>query len=92
LRKWDREKFRRVHVLTHADLGDSLAAQARYDEAVGAWTRSLDLTSGVDSGRAQTAMRSVVPALLTYRRRGVPGAVDLYERLARYDIDRTMTT
>ncbi|MCY7341541.1 MAG: hypothetical protein LH603_06745 [Pseudonocardia sp.] len=92
LRKWDREKFRRVHVLTHADLGDSLAAQARYDEAVGAWTRSLDLTSGVDSGRAQTAMRSVVPALLTYRRRGVPGAVDLYERLARYDIDRTMRT
>lgn len=39
LTRWDPEKCKRVHALTHADLADSLAAQARADEAVAVWTR-----------------------------------------------------
>ncbi|GAA3075135.1 hypothetical protein GCM10017562_48970 [Streptomyces roseofulvus] len=37
------EQYKRVHALAHADLGDSLAAQARADEAVAAWTQALVL-------------------------------------------------
>lgn len=37
--RWDPEKYKRVHALTYADLGDSLAAQARADEAVAACPR-----------------------------------------------------
>ncbi|MEV7907584.1 tetratricopeptide repeat protein [Streptomyces anulatus] len=34
---WDAEKYKRVHILTHADLGDSFAVQNRADEAVATW-------------------------------------------------------
>lgn len=82
LKAWDPLKYKRVHVLTYADLGDSLATQGRADEAVGAWTSSLDLTDGMVSDRTRKAMISIRPTLAVYRKRGVPGAVDLDRRAA----------
>lgn len=82
LKAWDPVKYKRVHVLTFADLGDSLATQGRADEAVGAWTSSLDLTDGMVSDRTRKAMSSIRPTLAVYRKRGVPGAADLDRRAA----------
>nr|WP_202511659.1 tetratricopeptide repeat protein [Streptomyces sp. SID3343] len=81
LLRWDPDKYRRVHVLTHADLGDSLAAQARADEAVDAWTHALALSEGMASDRARTAITAMRPVLAVYRGRGVPGAADLEHRV-----------
>ncbi|MFC4610093.1 hypothetical protein ACFO9E_20100 [Streptomyces maoxianensis] len=53
LTRWDPEKYKRVHALTHADLGDSPAAQARADEAVAAWTQALVLMEGMTSDRTR---------------------------------------
>lgn len=58
LTRWDPEKYKRVHALTHADLGDSLAAQARADEAVAAWTQALVLMEGMTSDRTRKAITS----------------------------------
>lgn len=80
LARWDAARYRRVHMLTHADLGDSLAAQARADEAIQAWTNALDLMEGVTSDRTRKAVASIRPTLATYKRRGVPGARDLDRR------------
>ncbi|MEZ0070585.1 tetratricopeptide (TPR) repeat protein [Streptacidiphilus sp. MAP12-20] len=80
--RWDAEKYRRVHALTYADLGDSLAAQARADEAIATWSQALSLMDGMTSDRTKKAISSIRPHLATYRRRGVPGATDL-ERRAR---------
>lgn len=78
--RWDAAKYRRVHMLTYADLGDSLAAQARADEAVQAWTSAIDLMNGVTSDRTRKAISSIRPTLATYKRRGVPGARELDRR------------
>lgn len=78
--RWDPEKYKRVHALTHADLGDSLAAQARADEAVGAWTQALILMDGMTSDRTRKAITSIRSTLAVYRRRKVPGAADLARR------------
>jgi tetratricopeptide (TPR) repeat protein len=80
LNNWDPVKYKRVHVLTHADLGDSLAAQARADEAVGAWAQALDLTNDMASDRTRKAITSIRPALAIYSKRGVPGAAELNRR------------
>jgi hypothetical protein len=78
---WDREAFPRVHLLTWTDLGDSLAAQARADEAVAAWGHALDMTGGLASARSRAALASVRGPLAVYRLRGVPGAVGLEQRM-----------
>jgi hypothetical protein len=78
---WDAVKYPRVHMLTHADLGDCLAAQARADEAIAAWGQSLDLAEGMSSARSAEAISSVRSTLAAYRRRGVPGAADLERRI-----------
>lgn len=78
---WDRLAFPRVHLLTHIDLGDCLAAQARADEAVAAWSQALDLAEGMASARTRQALASTRPALALYRHRGVPGAALLEQRL-----------
>ncbi|MET8330083.1 tetratricopeptide repeat protein [Streptomyces sp. NPDC005181] len=80
LTRWDPEKYKRVHALTHADLGDSLAAQARADEAVAAWTQALVLMEGMTSDRTRKAITSIRSTLAVYQRRGVPGAADLARR------------
>ncbi|GAA2129614.1 Tat pathway signal protein [Kitasatospora kazusensis] len=80
--RWDSEKYKRVHMLTYADLGDSLAAQARADEAVAAWSQAMNLMEGMSSDRTRKAISSIRPSLAIYRRRGVPGATEL-ERRAR---------
>ncbi|MFF1907371.1 tetratricopeptide repeat protein [Kitasatospora sp. NPDC058218] len=77
LLRWDPTKYKRVHMLTYADLGDSLAAQARADEAIVAWVQALSLMEGVASDRTRKAISSIRPWLAIYRRRGVPGANDL---------------
>lgn len=80
LTRWDPEKYKRVHALTHADLGDSLAAQARADEAVAAWTQALVLMEGMTSDRTRKAITSIRSTLAIYQRRRVPGAADLARR------------
>ncbi|WP_202869040.1 hypothetical protein [Kribbella antibiotica] len=79
--RWDPVKYKRVHVLTHADLGDSLAAQGKADEAVGAWTKALDLTEDIVSDRVRKAISSISPTLATYSKRGVPGSSELRRRI-----------
>lgn len=81
---WDAEKYKRVHALTYADLGDSLAAQARADEAVTAWANALDLMDGMTSDRTREAMSSIRMTLATYQRRKVPGAAALAHRIRLY--------
>jgi hypothetical protein len=78
--RWDPVKYKRVHVLTYADLGDSLAAQARADEAIGAWSAALGLMDGMVSDRSRKAISSIRPTLAVYQRRKVPGAADLARR------------
>lgn len=78
--RWDPEKFRRVHMLTYADLGDSLAAQTRADEAIAAWSHAIDLIEGMSSDRTRKAVASIRPTLAVYSRRGVPGARELSHR------------
>ncbi|MEU6488237.1 tetratricopeptide repeat protein, partial [Streptomyces sp. NPDC046887] len=80
LTRWDPIQFKRVHVLTYADLGDSLAAQARADEAVASWTQALSLMEGMTSDRARMAITSIRPTLAVYQRRRVPGTADLVRR------------
>lgn len=80
LTRWDPVKYKRVHALTHADLGDSLAAQARADEAVAAWTQALVLMEGMTSDRTRKAITSIRSTLAVYQRRRVPGAADLARR------------
>ncbi len=80
LTRWDPDKYKRVHALTHADLGDSLAAQARADEAVAAWTQALVLMEGMTSDRTRKAITSIRSTLAVYQRRRVPGAADLARR------------
>ena len=92
LRRWDAVQYRRVHVLTHADLGDTLAAQGRSDEAVSEWSRSLEMTEGIASRRAQEAMQSIGPTLLQYQHRRVPGAADLRGRVRTFCAGQVSTT
>lgn len=78
---WDPVTYPRVHLLTHMDLGDSLAAQARADEAIAAWTQALDLAEGMDSARTKSALTSTRSILAMYKHRGVPGAALLEQRI-----------
>ncbi|WP_326612506.1 tetratricopeptide repeat protein [Streptomyces scopuliridis] len=80
LTRWDLKKYKRVHALTHADLGDSLATQARADEAVAAWSQALTLMEGMTSDRTRKAITSIRSTLAVYQRRKVPGAADLARR------------
>ncbi|GGU53541.1 Tat pathway signal protein [Streptomyces albospinus] len=79
--RWDPQKYKRVHALTYADLGDSLAAQARADEAVAAWTQALTLMEGMTSDRTRKAITSLRSTLAVYQRRKVPGAAELARRV-----------
>ena len=81
LTRWHPVKYKRVHALTYADLGDSLAAQARADEAIAAWTTALNLMDGMTSDRTRKAIASIRPALATYQRCKVPGATQLHRRV-----------
>ncbi|MEV1241834.1 tetratricopeptide repeat protein [Nonomuraea sp. NPDC049750] len=78
---WDPISYPRVHLLTHMDLGDCLVAQARADEAIGAWSQALDLAEGMTSGRSRTALAGIRPTLAVYKHRGVPGAALLEQRI-----------
>jgi tetratricopeptide (TPR) repeat protein len=80
LKAWDPVNFKRVHALTYADLGDSLAAQARADEAIAAWSRALDLADDLASRRTRAAIHSIRAQVIPYRRRAVPGAAELDQR------------
>lgn len=78
--RWDPVKYKRVHALTYADLGDSLAAQARADEAVAAWSEALTLMDGMTSDRTRKAITSIRSTLAVCQRRKVPGAAELARR------------
>lgn len=74
--------YQRVHGLTMVNLGKSVAAQHRHEEAVALWSRSLDFMDGVTSDRNRKEIRSIQSAAADYRRRGVPGAEPLNRRAA----------
>ena len=78
---WDQAAFPRVHLLTWTDLGDSLAAQARADEATAAWEHALDMAGQIASARSRAALASVRGQLASYKKRGVPGAAGLEQRM-----------
>ncbi|HUN34380.1 MAG TPA: tetratricopeptide repeat protein [Trebonia sp.] len=78
---WNPQAFPRVHLLTWMDLGDSLAVQARADEAITAWEQALGMATEISSARTRAALASVRGTLATYRRRGVPGAGELEQRM-----------
>lgn len=78
--RWDPDKYKRVHALTYADLGDSLAAQARADEAVAVWSTVLTPMDGMTSDRTRKALTSLRSTLAVYQRRKVPGAAALARR------------
>ncbi|MEU7556002.1 tetratricopeptide repeat protein [Streptomyces sp. NPDC044571] len=73
--------YQRGHGLTMANLGKSVAAQHRHEEAVALWSRSLDFVDGVTSDRSRKELRSIRSAATGYRRR-VPGAEALAQRAA----------
>ncbi|MFJ4907846.1 hypothetical protein ACIQCR_33875 [Streptomyces sp. NPDC093249] len=70
------------HGLTLANLGKSVAAQHRHEEAVALWSGSLDFMDGVTSDRNRRAIRSIRSATAGYRRRRIPGAGALHRRAA----------
>ncbi|MFJ7424025.1 tetratricopeptide repeat protein [Streptomyces uncialis] len=74
--------YQRVHGLTMVNLGKSVAAQHRYEEAVALWSRSLDFMDGVTSDRNRKEIRTIQSAAASYRRRRVPGAEALNQRAA----------
>ncbi|MER5302938.1 hypothetical protein ABT039_26240 [Streptomyces lasiicapitis] len=59
----------RVHALTYANLGDSIAAQARADEAVAARSQALTLTEGMTSNRTRKSITSLRSTRATDHRR-----------------------
>lgn len=76
----DPAAYRRIHALTYIDLGTSLAAQARADEAVATWTNAMEHLGQVASSRHRDAVATMRRTLATYKRRRVPGAADLDQR------------
>ncbi|MFB7360233.1 tetratricopeptide repeat protein [Streptomyces gardneri] len=74
--------YQRVHGLTMVNLGKSVAAQHRHEEAVGLWSRSLDFMDGVVSDRNRQEITSIQSQAARYRKRGVVGAASLGQRAA----------
>ncbi|MFF1343951.1 tetratricopeptide repeat protein [Streptomyces sp. NPDC058290] len=74
--------YQRVHGLTLVNLGRSVAAQHRHEEAVALWSRSLDFMDGVTSDRNRKEIKSIQSTAAGYRRRQVPGAEPLHQRTA----------
>ena len=72
--------YQRVHGLTMVNLGKSVAAQHRHEEAVALWNRSLDFMDGVTSDRNRKEIKSIQSAAAGYRRRRIPGAEALSQR------------
>ncbi|MFJ4781247.1 tetratricopeptide repeat protein [Streptomyces sp. NPDC088762] len=72
--------YQRGHALTMVNLGKSVAAQRRHEEAVGLWNRSLDFMNGVVSDRGRKEVLTIRTVAAGYRGRGVPGAASLEQR------------
>ncbi|MFE9743114.1 tetratricopeptide repeat protein [Streptomyces sp. NPDC006477] len=72
--------YQRGHALTMVNLGKSVAAQRRHEEAIGLWNRSLDFMDGMASDRSWKEVRSIRRTAALYGRRGVPGAASLDQR------------
>ncbi|MFD9053206.1 hypothetical protein [Streptomyces zaomyceticus] len=74
--------YQRMHGLTMVNLGKSVAAQHRHEDAVGQWSRSLDFMDGVVSDRNRQEIKSIRSKAAGYRKRGVGGAASLEQRAA----------
>lgn len=72
--------YQRTHGLTMVNLGRSIAAQHRYEEAVALWTRSLDFMDGVMSDRSRKELRSIQSTAAGYGKPKIPGADALNQR------------
>lgn len=76
--------YRRAQVLTLANLGDVQCAQGRLREACTHWNLALDSLSGVTSGRATAAVRSIRHRLRSFGSRLPAFAKRLDQRAAAY--------
>ncbi|MFD4370060.1 tetratricopeptide repeat protein [Streptomyces sp. NPDC058486] len=76
------DTYQRVHGLTMVNLGRSVAAQHRHEEAVGLWSRSLDFMDGVVSDRNRQEIKTIYSTAAGYRKRGVAGARSLEQKAA----------
>ncbi|MCX4717293.1 tetratricopeptide repeat protein [Streptomyces virginiae] len=72
--------YQRVHGLTMVNIGRSVAAQQRHEEAVAVWGRSLDFMDGLVSDRTVKEIRAIQSTAASYRKRQIPGAGALHER------------
>ncbi|MFE7524101.1 tetratricopeptide repeat protein [Kitasatospora sp. NPDC057542] len=72
--------YHRLRGTTLANIAKAVAAQGRYEEAVGLWSQSLDLMEGVASRRNRAELDTMHSALGLYARRGVRGAAELASR------------
>ncbi|WP_282697179.1 hypothetical protein [Streptomyces sp. CC208A] len=68
------DTYQRVHGLTMANLGETVAAQHRHEEAAGLRSRSLDFMDGVVSHRNRREIKTMCSTAAGYRKRGVTGA------------------
>lgn len=62
------------------NLGNSVAAQHRHEEAVALWNRAIDFMDGVVSDRNRQQIKAIRAAAAGLRRRGVSGAAGLDQR------------
>lgn len=53
------EAYRRIHTLTLANLADTQYAQGRLREATENWNLAIDVMAGVNSGRADRAVKNI---------------------------------
>lgn len=77
--------FKRTHTVTLGYLGATQIATGSVEEACATWSSALDaMEEGVYSGRARQRVVEMRQLLSPYRHRGIPAAVALESRAARY--------
>ncbi|MEU6935012.1 tetratricopeptide repeat protein [Streptomyces sp. NPDC046374] len=74
------DSYQRGHALTMVNLGKSVAAQRRHEEAVRLWHRCIDVMDGLNSDRTKQEITTIKTASAGYARRGIPGAATLTQR------------
>lgn len=75
--------FTRTHAVTLGYLGQVLARTGRIDEATSAWSASLDVVEGVQSGRTRAAVSAMRASISPLRARS-PQLAELDARAAAY--------
>ncbi|GGV57957.1 hypothetical protein [Streptomyces spectabilis] len=77
--------FKRTHAVTLSYLGATQISAGNVEEACATWSQAVDaMEEGIYSGRARQGVMQMRNLLTPYRRRGIPAAVELETRAARY--------